>query len=403
MKSLLRNGLATLSLTATLASAVAAGPSPEKPPHELAKPLNGFALELLKRVGKPGENAFISPYSIHSALTMTAMGAAGRTAEQMLETLGWAGAEGLDPHAHSGAALRWLNARAGKRLELSIANAAWVQKDWPLKSAFKRTVTNQYGAKAANVDYKRNAPQARKTINRWVAERTAGKIEDLIPEGELNRRTRLVLTNAIYFKGSWKHPFDEEKTKKRPFTLASGEEVKAPLMRQTAKFRYADFDGGKALQLPYADGPLEMVVLLPERPAGLAALEKRLSAEKLDEWLSDGTKREVRLSLPKFEVTFKEKLKNPLKAMGMRLAFDRQRADLSEISSRKEQLYIDQVFHQAYVAVDEAGTEAAGATGVEISAVSLPPAFKADHPFVYLIRDRESGSILFAGRMLDPR
>lgn len=397
----------TVGLLAVLTSPAPARDEVSATTKQQTAPLNDFAFSLYEqlRAGEDG-NVFLSPYSIHAALTMTAEGAAGNTADQMLKTLQWAAHDKLDPHENSAALLGWLNAMAGEKLRLSVANAVWVQDGYPLKAPFIRTINAQYEAKIAPLKFKTTPDAARRTINAWVAERTEDKIEDLMPEGSIDNMTRLVLTNAIHFKGAWVHAFNDGATKDRPFTLADGEAVKAPLMFQTDRFRYAEFFGGKAVGLPYKDGSLEMVVLLPNEPGGLAKLEKQLSAKMLDEWLSGFNPRRVKLWLPKFELKWRQSLNETLAAMGMPDAFDRGKADFSNITDA-ESLHINAVVHEAYVKVDERGTEAAAATGIGIRATSAninkPVEFKADNPFLYLIRDRETGAILFLGRMLDPR
>lgn len=369
--------------------------------------LNDFAFDLYKQLHAEEEgNIFLSPYSIHSALSMTAKGASGRTAEQMLSTLRWGDADKVDPHAHSAALLSYLNAMEGEKLRLSVANALWVQDGYPLKAPFTKTINEKYGAKVAPLKFKSDPGEARERINAWVAERTEEKIEDLMPEGSIDEMTRLVLTNAIYFKGAWVHDFNERATRDQPFTLADGKEVEAPLMYQRERFRYASFFGGKAVGMPYKDGTLEMVVLLPDEPDGLAKLEEKLSVKMLEEWLSGFGARKVKLWLPKFELKWKSGLNGPLAEMGMADAFDRGKADFSGITDA-ESLFISKVVHEAYVKVDERGTEAAAATGIAVAAtravMDKPVEFRADHPFLYLIRDRETGAILFLGRVLDPR
>jgi serpin B len=371
-----------------------------------AEDVNAFAFELYRQLREDDGNIFLSPYSIHTALGMTAKGAAGNTANQMLSVLDWATKEDAAPHARSSALIGWLNERQGEKLRLSVANALWVQDGYPIKAPFTRNATKHYNARVAPLDFRKQTEKARETINAWVADRTEDKIENLMPEGSIQPMTRVVLTNAVYFKGGWVHQFNEDATNDQPFTLADGESVKAPLMFQTDRFRYAEFLGGKAVQLPYKDGPLEMVVLLPNEPAGLAKLEEKLSPKMLEEWLSAADSKKVKLWLPKFESKWKKTLNETLAAMGMPDAFTRGKADFSGITDA-ESLFIDKVIHQSYVAVDETGTEAAAATGIAIRATSAaidkPAEFKADHPFLYLIRDRKTGAILFLGRMLDPR
>ncbi|HVS35535.1 MAG TPA: serpin family protein, partial [Gemmataceae bacterium] len=277
------------------------------------------------------------------------------------------------------------------------------QKRYAFKPDFLKTAKDDYGAGLNDVDYVGATEQARQTINAWVEKQTNDKIKDLIPPGVLDPNTRLVLTNAIYFKGDWASQFKKDATKNAPFHLTADKTVDSPLMRQKARFGY--FDGGsfQALEMPYKNGDLSMVVLLPKKVDGLADLEKDLSADKLAGWIGKLNQQEVNVTLPKFKTTQQLGMKNVLSKMGMPVAFS-DRADLSGIGGEPGDLYIQDVIHKAYVDVNEEGTEAAAATGVVVTtrAVIVAPEFRADHPFVFLIRDVRNGGILFLGRLADP-
>ena len=255
------------------------------------------------------------------------------------------------------------------------------------------------------MDFAREPEEARQSINSWVEERTEARIKDLIAPGVLDDRTRLVLTNAIYFKGDWTKPFDKGATRDDTFHVTRDKTTRVPLMQKQDDFRFRAGDGLKVLDLPYAKGDLSAVILLPDAIDGLPALEAKLNREGLGRWLSDLRKQKVQVFVPRFKLTCEFSLADVLRSMGMPLAFDEQRADLSGISSQ-ERLSISAVIHKAFVDVNEEGTEAAAATGVVAKAVALvlgePAVFRADHPFIFVIRDNRTGSILFMGRVANP-
>jgi len=382
---------------------------------------NAFALDLYGRLafGEEG-NLFFSPASIHTALSMTYAGAAGKTAEQMAEVLRLPPGEAA--HRVYGEILGDLNTpkkvRAWARdvdkpisvpaYELVVANALWGQDGYPFKAAFTQLVEKHYGAGLSSVDYVQAAEAARTTINDWVEKQTQGRIKDLIPPGVLNAMTRLVLTNAIYFKSQWAEQFSERATKDGDFRLGDGKSVKVPMMRQQEKFGYLETDAFQALEMPYKAGELSMVVLLPKAVDGLAAFEKGLTADKLAGWMGGLKRREVKVTLPKWKMTSQFGLADMLKKMGMTDAFAPGTADFSGMTTA-EKLFISAVIHKAFFEVDEEGTEAAAATAVAIAATAMPPqpaepkVFKADHPFLYLIRHRPTDLVLFMGRVANPK
>jgi len=238
-----------------------------------------------------------------------------------------------------------------------------------------------------------------------VEKKTRNKIKNLIPKGVLNRLTRLVLTNAIYFKGNWESQFKKDRTKDGPFTLAGGEKVNVTMMNQTADFNYMETEDFQGLELPYVDNELSMIILLPKRVDGLAEFEKTLTLKNLSQWLAKLRKRKVIVSVPKFKMTSQFRLAEVLKSMGMTDAFVPDVADFSGMNGKRD-LFISAVIHKAYVDVNEEGTEAAAATAVVVGITSMParpPVFRADHPFLFLIRDNHSGSILFIGRVTNPK
>ena len=491
-------------------------------PEKIAVEANSrFAFDLYARLaaGNEGENLFFSPYSVSTALMMTAEGARGKTAEEMGQVLGFPKAlrrigedaqripwetakmhtgmsrlshlfnreetpeeaalrkeaEGLEKllaetKARTAKAKTWdermentkkeqeianrINAIREKIVapELSLANALWGERDYPyFKKPYLETIRGAYGAGALRqVDFKNNAEAERENINGWVEGRTKGRIKDLLPKGTIDSTTRLVLVNAIHFKGNWANPFDAANTEEADFLLTSGGSAKVPLMKglNVSGMRYAAFngdgsffntpktikagldpdreknkgtlypedDGFTMLELPYQGGDLSMVVIAPGQAGGLAAIESKLDSGKVGKWIGQLKPRKVHVALPRFKSGLSCKMKETLQAMGIKRAFADPRtadgADFSGMSSATnptEKLCIDNVYHKAFIEVNEKGTEAAAATAVPApSLTSAPrewpftPEFHADRPFIYLIRENRTGSILFLGRMVDP-
>jgi serpin B len=367
-----------------------------------------FALELYGKLrGKEG-NLFLSPYSISTALAMTSGGARGKTLEQMTAVLHLPDQKELHPAMAS--LIRQVNGEPGKKrgYQLKTANALWGQQGHPFLPAFLKLQKDHYGAGLRQVDFKGDAEGARKTINAWVERQTEKKIKDLLPRGILDSMTRLVLTNAIYFKGDWQFQFKKDATREQPFHLADGGTVKVPLMYQQGRFGYFETKAFQALEMPYTGKHLSMVVLLPRKADGLPALERDLTPANLAPWLRGLRQRVVRVYFPRYKLTSQFALKPTLQAMGMELPFSRASADFSGMDGKKD-LYISAVVHKAFVDVNEKGTEAAAATGVVVKAKSArkdpptTPVFRADRPFVFLIRDTRNGSVLFLGRLVKPK
>ena len=290
--------------------------------------------------------------------------------------------------------------------QLRVANRLWGQKDYPFESMFLQTCKTDYGAELGLLDFKQTEA-ARQEINKWVEEQTNDKIRDLLAPGVLSPVTRLVITNAIYFKARWESTFDKTQTADAKFHVAAGNDVDVPLMHQVRKFHYAETDNLQAVELPYGSEELSMVVLLPKDREGLASIEKQWTVEQFDAVIGKLTSRRVDLSLPRFKMTSEFSLSETLESMGMRLAFS-DRADFSKMSS-KESINISAVIHKAFVDVQEEGTEAAAATAVVMTRSSIvveptePATFRADHPFLFVIRHRYTNSILFAGRVQNPK
>jgi serpin B len=367
---------------------------------------NQFAFDLYHRMSGADGNLFLSPYSISTALAMTSAGARGATLEEMQKVFHFPAQGELHPAV---AALRHeINGAAGERkYQLSTANALWGAKDFTFRPEFLKLVKDDYGAELTNLDFAGDSEGARLTINGWVEKETHDKIKELIARGLLGRDTALVLTNAIYFKGMWEQSFQKELTRDEPFRTAGGEKPSVPLMHQTARFGYAETDDFQALQMPYDGKELALLVLLPKTD-DLGALEKQLSAGLVSGIVGKLAHDKVLVYLPRFKTSAGLELSDTLKAMGMPLAFSGE-ADFSGMTvSRRESLMISNVIHKAFVDVNEEGTEAAAATAVlmtRAAAIFRPkpvPVFRADHPFVYLIRDVRNGSVLFLGRLADP-
>lgn len=373
----------------------------------LAEGNNVFALDLYGRLSAAEGNLFFSPYSVSTCLAMTYAGTRGETEKQMAQVLHFPPDQG-QVHASFGELQRQLNEIQKKSgVNLNVANGLWAQKTHPFLPAFLEIAQREYEANLRQVDFRTQAEAARPEINDWVSDKTRGKIKDLIPTGLLTPLSRLVLVNAIYFKGQWTMPFQTNSTVNAPFHAAGGREIQARLMSMNGKeFKYAEPEGLQLVELPYANGALSMVVLLPREQDGLKKLESALDSKNLHGWLAGAQKQKINVFLPKFKLETSSRLDQTLAAMGMRDAFNDHEADFSGMDGARD-LYLSAVVHKAFVDVNEEGTEAAAATGavVAMRAVVRPkpiPTFRADHPFIFLIRENTSGSILFLGRLAEP-
>jgi len=396
--------LSALALGLVHAPATANGGGVAENITALARQNAAFALELYARLKDRPGNLFFSPHSLSTALGMTYAGARGQTETQMAKVLKFArGPEPLHPAFR--ALQDSLNDPDQKRgFELQVANALWGQQGYAFLPDFLRLVEENYDGGLRQVDFRSATETARNTINAWVEEATRDKIKELLKQGVVDDRTRLVLTNAIYFKGDWANPFDKKLTSDRPFTVGPGRTVDTPMMRQTAEFRYMEDAQTQALELSYAGRALSMVALLPRETDGLGALEADLAPDRLNRRLQGLQTQRVSLFLPRFKTTSEFSLVETLGAMGMADAFG-DRADFSGMNGRRD-LFISAVVHKAYVDVNEEGTEAAAATGVAMSLKSMVPSppvvFRADHPFLFLIRHNPTGALLFLGRVVNP-
>ena len=368
---------------------------------------NQFALDLYQHLRAEKGNLFFSPGSISIALAMTYAGAAGETEKEMAKTLHF---QVPNEQLHNGMETLqafWKTPEKKNGIKLNLANRLWGQESFEFLAKFLEITRGNYSAELFRLNFAQTE-QARQTINGWVESQTENKITDLIPVGAINSDTKLVLTNAVYFHGIWSEPFKKELTKDEDFHLTESDKIKVPMMHREDEYKYGEFEKLQVLELPYGDGSLSMIVLLPRARADLSALEAKMTHQNLQQWIGSlRGKRDVNVYLPKFKTTSRFEMNDTLKTMGMASAFEAQAADFSGMTGSRD-LFISAVVHKAFVDVNEEGTEAAAATGVIMAPTSAivdptPPAvFRADHPFVFMIRDNRSGLILFMGRIENP-
>lgn len=385
-----------------------------------------FAATLHGKLRHKAGNLFYSPASVRIAMAMAAAGARGETAAELHKGLAlpagdanrafgkqlaeWAAlatpplpsTQSTDPQMQ-----KWQEDELEhKKIVLRVANRLWAQAGHAFREEYLRILRDDYRAPLGTVDFHKSAEAARVAINKWVAEATEHKIKELIAHGMLTSETKLVLTNAVYFKAHWDEEFSASQTSQQPFFAAGGKEEKVPLMRRVGYYQLAKFDGGVMAELPYGDGRVVMDVVLPAARDGIGKIEEAYAGGALARWVGALSSVRADVMLPKFHTSSSFQLGDELSAMGMPLPFKFPGADFSGIDGGKE-LFIGSVVHQAFVDVDEHGTEAAAATAVMMKAgaampTAPPVAFRCDHPFLFLIRDRTSGVVLFAGRLSDP-
>ena len=401
---------AAAGTTATPAATGAVAMPSAEAMTKLAASSNALGLDLYGRARATQGNLAMSPASISAALAMTFGGARGETEAQMKRVLHVDGARDAVA-ADWGRLSRALQSPA-RPLTLRIANRLFGEKTTKFEQAFIDKTKLDFGAPLEPNDFVNAFEPARAHINGWVEDQTEHRIKELLPPNALDKQTRLVLVNAIYFLADWAEPFEKSATYDAPFSVAQGAPKPTPMMHRAGKHRFVQNDGAKVLELPYKGGDASMLVILPDRKDGLADLEKSLTGAKLEGWKTALAMQTVAVSLPRFEVspTPSMSLGEDLKSLGMPDAFDRDKADFTGIANpvdRKERLKIDKVFHKAFVKVDEKGTEAAAATAVVMAKGGGPPPappleFNADHPFVFAIVDKATGLVLFLGRVADP-
>ena len=384
------------------------------PPKSFADENNDFALAMYEQLRQRPGNLFFSPFGIRAALGMAEAGAKGETALQMREALQISSSDETR-HVDFAKISHRLNAAGVGEYEMEVANSLWCQDGTPLQPGFLDLIARHYGGGVNLLDFEHAAGAARETINHWVEDKTREKIREIIPPGGIDAETQLVLVNAVYFKGKWVLQFLKTATRDEPFYLEGGGTVQAPLMRQESHIWYLQGGGYQAVDLCYRGGDLSMLVLLPDRKDRLRDLERTLSTRMLNQCVARTHKTEVKLFLPRFKVSWGAvNLKDQLTTLGMPLAFARFHADFSGINGREppaeDSLFISTVVHKAFVEANEEGTEAAAATSSDMefataSRFSKPPpvpVFRADHPFLFAIRDWKTNAILFLGRITDP-
>ncbi|MFZ5881576.1 MAG: serpin family protein [Chloroflexota bacterium] len=370
----------------------------------LAQGNQAFAIDLYQQLRKADGNLFFSPFSISVALAMTCAGARANTEAQMKQVLHFA----LDnENLHAAFAdlqAELAQAEAAGGVQLKIANSLWPQAGYPFLAEFIALTESYYGVSVTPVNY-HEAEAASQTINAWVEAKTGNKITHLISPGILNDLTRLTLVNAIYFKGNWADQFDERATRQADFWSPGGR-VSRPMMNRTDEYRYLENELLQALELPYAGNGLSMWILLPKERDGLPQLESRMTPALLDELAAGMRERKVIVSIPKFKAEAAFRLDGALKSLGMTDAFD-DKANFAGMNGNPADLYISAALHKAFIEVNEEGSEAAAATAIVMQSRSMtpnpPPAFRADHPFLFLIREKRTGNILFMGRLVDPQ
>jgi serpin B len=367
-----------------------------------------FAFDLYQILRQTDGNMFYSPYSISIALAMTYAGARGETEQQMADTLHFVLPQDCLHPAFNSLDIELsqrgesVEGEDGEGFRLNIVNAIWGQKDYQFLPTFLDILAENYGAGLRILDFINEMEESRFTINEWVSEQTEGRIEDLLPAGSINEWTRLVLTNAIYFNAAWNQSFREESTSIDKFYLLDGSMIEVPTMKQSQPFGYIEGSDYQAIELPYSGGELSMVIILPKE-GGFSTFEKSLNQQMLASIIDGIDYREVVLSMPKFEFNTAVGLRDILSSMGMPAAFS-DTADFSGISGNHD-LFISDIIHKAFISVDEAGTEAAAATGVIAGVIGIPEEpveVNLNRPFIFLIRDIETATVLFIGRVIDP-
>jgi serpin B len=370
---------------------------------------NDFAFNLYQALRGTDGNLFYSPYSISLALAMTYGGARSTTETQMADALKFTLPQDRLHPAFDAVDLALASRGQGaqgtdeKGFRLHIANDIWGQKDFSFLQSYLDLLAQNYGAGLRVIDFAKNPEQARLVINQQVSQETEEKIKDLLPQGSVTDLTRLVLTNAIYFNAAWQYQFEKTATSNGDFFLLNGDKISVPMMRQTESFGYLDGDGYQVVELPYDGRELSMLVILPDQ-GNFDAFEASLSGQTLEDIIGKIQNKEVNLSMPKFTYQSSFGLKQALTSLGITDAFLPGMADLSGMDGEKD-LYIQDVVHKAFVAVDENGTEAAAATGVVVGTTSMPSeiiTMDVNRPFIFVIRDIGTGTVLFAGRVVNP-
>ena len=374
-------------------------------PDIVVEGLNRFSFDIYKQMNGASENnEFISPLSMSSALAMTYAGAKGITAQQMRNIMHY-GPQRREFHQDYGLMLDSLS-KSNEEFEINIANAVWVQNAFPLLLSYVKTVQDDYKSESRELDFVQKPEASRKTINSWVEDKTNDRIQNLIPKGVIDATTRMVLTNAVYFNAEWADQFRKDLTRKETFYPFGDGATTCNMMHKRGHFAYSKINGIQILEIPYKGYEYSMMIMLPTQRYGLKNLIKNIDDDFLKEHQDNRKWEDVLLYIPKFKLETDYELKPHLAALGMKEPFT-DMADFSGMTGNKD-LKISAVIHKAFIEVDEVKTEAAAATAVVMKLTSAKPVqiapieFRADHPFMFLIKHNESGAILFMGQVSDP-
>lgn len=377
-------------------------------PEKIAAGINQFGIDLLRQIaGQDLQNTFYSPFSISSALAMSYAGARGNTADEMQKVLHY-GPQKPAFHAVYGTLIGGLQSVDDSSFTVNVANALWVQKDYTLRKQYLEIVKEFYRSEAREMDFTGDAEGSRQTINNWISERTKERIKDLVPAGSIDALTRLILTNAVYFNAEWMEHFNKQMTRKEQFYPLKGEPYPVDMMYQRLYYQFSSGNSYDVLEIDYKGGEHSMLIFLPDKQKELVSLIENFSLSDIALHDSIKNAEDVILYLPKFRMESRYELAELLKALGMREAFGAQ-ADFRGISATiSKDLLISEVIHKAFIEVDEKKTEAAAATAVVMKMTAMPPAprapriFRADHPFLFMIREKSSGTLLFLGCLVAP-
>lgn len=364
---------------------------------------NQFAIDLYRQVSPTADNMIMSPFSVSTAFAMLDAGAASTSDAELRATFHW-NLPGDQLHAAYGALLASIDTgRSYSNYTLGTANKLFGQQGFPFAQPFLDVTKNSYQAQLEPVDFEGHADQAVDTIDKWVSDQTDAKIPQLFEKGDLDSSTVLALVNAIVFLGTWEHPFDADQTKAGAFTRGDGTTVQAQMMTKEDALATSTIPDGRLIRLPFAGKDLEMVILLPNKPDGLPALEAAMTGDLLSKWIADAHagSEPAEFALPKFKLDLAVGLMDSLVALGVTQIWNPETADLSGIDGAKD-LYVTKAVHKAMISVDEHGAEAAAATGIGVGDASAPEPIRADHPFAFAIYDVVTNSVLFIGRVEDP-
>jgi serpin B len=401
--------LITASLTVGCGSTQQKYSPPRHAPQQLTTTANSntqFAFEIYQKVAAGNDNLVFSPASISQALAMTYAGAHGETKKEIGSALHFQ--ESADFHSHmSDLPRHWINNNPTKGPEISIANRLFVEKTFQVLPTFLSVTSQHYESPPTRMDFINDSNSSRKSINSWVSDQTHGRIDNLLTKGKVDSSSRMIIVNAVYFKGKWEHTFEKSMTSSQPFYINEFEQITTPTMHSERQFQYTENDQMQAIALPYQHSnmgnDMSMIVILPKKKTGLNNLETSLSQSNFAATLSGMKMATVNLWLPKFKFSKPSNLNDPLRSLGIKLAFT-DNADFSRISSTK--LSLSNVIHQAQIEVDELGSVASASTAVVATATSVmvnpPPEFRADHPFVFAIFDHTTQSLLFLGKVSNP-